>query len=150
MRAEADSLGRGDIRTEVGDDDFHICPPLHTAPCPRGTTYEQVPDDEAPAPEEGKEQAMKTVPVTTQEYEVQNKMQPIWMRPPSKVFRALTHASAFCALNLRPQLATLRPYPAPCTPHPTILDARPANKRKRAHTNRGGGGSSLRERGFRV
>lgn len=28
---------------------------------------------------------MKTVPITSQEYEVQNKMQPIWMRAPSKV-----------------------------------------------------------------
>ena len=61
------------------------------------TTYEQVPDDTPPPSAEGgaddaeKEQTedeppkMKTVPVTTEEYETQNKMQPIWMRAPSKV-----------------------------------------------------------------
>lgn len=51
------------------------------------TTYEQVLDDEAPPPAEGEDAApkMKTVPVTKEEWEVQNKMQPIWMRAPSKI-----------------------------------------------------------------
>ena len=50
------------------------------------TTYEQVPDEDAPPPdEEGTPAKMKTVPVTKEDWEVQNKMQPIWMRAPSKV-----------------------------------------------------------------
>jgi len=49
------------------------------------TSYEQVPDDEAEPAAEGEPPKMKTVPMTSQEYETQNKMQPIWMRAPSKV-----------------------------------------------------------------
>jgi len=51
------------------------------------TTYEQVPDEDAKDEEleEGKTPKMKTVPKTTEEYEVQNSQKPLWMRPPSKV-----------------------------------------------------------------
>eukprot|EP00284_Hemiselmis_tepida_P013329 CAMPEP_0174925232 /NCGR_PEP_ID=MMETSP1355-20121228/7769_1 /TAXON_ID=464990 /ORGANISM="Hemiselmis tepida, Strain CCMP443" /LENGTH=739 /DNA_ID=CAMNT_0016171123 /DNA_START=36 /DNA_END=2255 /DNA_ORIENTATION=+ len=50
------------------------------------TTYEQVEDEEANKDlKEGEEKKMKSVPVTTQDWEVQNTQKPLWMRPPSKV-----------------------------------------------------------------
>ncbi|EKX42297.1 hypothetical protein GUITHDRAFT_95701 [Guillardia theta CCMP2712] len=50
------------------------------------TTYEQVEDEEANKDlKEGETPKKKTIPVTKQEWEVQNKQQPLWMRPPSQV-----------------------------------------------------------------
>jgi len=50
------------------------------------TTYEQVPDEEANKDlKEGEEPKKKTVPIITQDWELQNTQKPLWMRPPSKV-----------------------------------------------------------------
>jgi heat shock protein beta len=50
------------------------------------TEYKQVPDDEANKElPEGEEPKMKTVPETTEGYELVNSQKPIWLRPPREV-----------------------------------------------------------------
>jgi len=47
--------------------------------------YDQVPDESAPPPKEGEKQKMKSVPRSVYEWEVMNKMKPIWLRNPEVV-----------------------------------------------------------------
>jgi len=50
------------------------------------TEYKQVPDVEANADlEEGEEPKMKTIPETTEGYELMNNQKPVWLRPPKEV-----------------------------------------------------------------
>ena len=50
------------------------------------TEYKQVPDEEANKElKEGEEPKMKTVPETTEGYELVNSQKPIWLRPPKEV-----------------------------------------------------------------
>jgi molecular chaperone HtpG len=49
------------------------------------TEYEQVPDDNAPAPAEGEPPKMKTVSKKTNVWERINQTKPIWLRPPRSV-----------------------------------------------------------------
>merc|ERR1719419_1538401 len=47
--------------------------------------YDQVPDTSAPPPKEGEKPKMKSVPRSVFEWEVMNKMKPIWLRNPDVV-----------------------------------------------------------------
>mmetsp|Transcript_14282 Transcript_14282/g.40597 ORF Transcript_14282/g.40597 Transcript_14282/m.40597 type:complete len:766 (+) Transcript_14282:1393-3690(+) len=47
--------------------------------------YDQVPDESAPPPKEGEKPKMKSVPRSVYEWEVMNKMKPIWLRNPEVV-----------------------------------------------------------------
>lgn len=47
--------------------------------------YDQVPDESAPPPKEGEKQKMKSVPRSVFEWDVMNKMKPIWLRNPDVV-----------------------------------------------------------------
>jgi len=47
--------------------------------------YDQVPDESAPPPAEGEKPKMKSVPRSVYEWEVMNKMKPIWLRNPDVV-----------------------------------------------------------------
>jgi heat shock protein beta len=47
--------------------------------------YDQVPDESAPPPKEGEKPKMKSVPRSVYEWEVMNKMKPIWLRNPDVV-----------------------------------------------------------------
>mmetsp|Transcript_19766 Transcript_19766/g.40941 ORF Transcript_19766/g.40941 Transcript_19766/m.40941 type:complete len:745 (-) Transcript_19766:65-2299(-) len=47
--------------------------------------YDQVPDESAPPPKEGEKQKMKSVPRSVYEWDVMNKMKPIWLRNPDVV-----------------------------------------------------------------
>jgi len=47
--------------------------------------YDQVVDESAPPPKEGEKQKMKSVPRSVYEWEVMNKMKPIWLRNPDVV-----------------------------------------------------------------
>eukprot|EP00416_Gambierdiscus_australes_P035539 CAMPEP_0171094786 /NCGR_PEP_ID=MMETSP0766_2-20121228/42348_1 /TAXON_ID=439317 /ORGANISM="Gambierdiscus australes, Strain CAWD 149" /LENGTH=756 /DNA_ID=CAMNT_0011553499 /DNA_START=68 /DNA_END=2338 /DNA_ORIENTATION=- len=47
--------------------------------------YDQVVDESAPAPKEGEKPKMKSVPRSVFEWEVMNKMKPIWLRNPEVV-----------------------------------------------------------------
>jgi heat shock protein beta len=47
--------------------------------------YDQVPDESAPPPKEGEKPKMKSVPRSVFEWEVMNKMKPIWLRNPEVV-----------------------------------------------------------------
>jgi heat shock protein beta len=47
--------------------------------------YDQVVDESAPAPAEGEKPKMKSVPRSVYEWEVMNKMKPIWLRNPDVV-----------------------------------------------------------------
>eukprot|EP00440_Ansanella_granifera_P031423 gb/GFBE01034117.1/.p1 GENE.gb/GFBE01034117.1/~~gb/GFBE01034117.1/.p1 ORF type:complete len:751 (+),score=279.26 gb/GFBE01034117.1/:1-2253(+) len=47
--------------------------------------YDQVPDESAPPPKEGEKQKMKSVPRSVYEWEIMNKMKPIWLRNPEVV-----------------------------------------------------------------
>jgi len=47
--------------------------------------YDQVPDESAPPPKEGEKQKMKSVPRSVYEWEIMNKMKPIWLRNPDVV-----------------------------------------------------------------
>ena len=47
--------------------------------------YDQVPDESAPPPAEGEKPKMKSVPRSVFEWEVMNKMKPIWLRNPDVV-----------------------------------------------------------------
>ena len=47
--------------------------------------YDQVPDESAPPPKEGEKQKMKSVPRSVYEWDIMNKMKPIWLRNPDVV-----------------------------------------------------------------
>jgi heat shock protein beta len=47
--------------------------------------YDQVPDESAPPPKEGEKPKMRSVPRSVFEWEVMNKMKPIWLRNPEVV-----------------------------------------------------------------
>lgn len=47
--------------------------------------YDQVPDESAPPPAEGEQPKMKSVPRSVFEWEVMNKLKPIWLRNPDVV-----------------------------------------------------------------
>jgi len=47
--------------------------------------YDQVPDESAPPPKEGEKPKMKSVPRSVFEWEVMNKLKPIWLRNPDVV-----------------------------------------------------------------
>merc|ERR550514_860747 len=47
--------------------------------------YDQIPDESAPPPKEGEKPKMKSVPRSVYEWEVMNKLKPIWLRNPDVV-----------------------------------------------------------------